>query len=64
MQFAARTKNTDGFSDIEGTPISSAINRVSGWLRRLLIAKTEAVPADHETPIEGAGLISYSDPWN
>ena len=43
---------------IESTPISNAINRASGWLRRLLGTKAEAVPADHEAPIEGARLIS------
>lgn len=43
---------------IESTPISNAINRASGWLRRLLGKKAEAVPADHEAPIEGEKLMS------
>ncbi len=43
---------------IESTPISNAINHASGWLRGLLGAKAEAVPAEHEAPIEGARLIS------
>jgi SAM-dependent methyltransferase len=43
---------------IESTPISNTINRASGVLRRLLGARAEAAPADHEAPIEGSRLVT------
>ncbi|HEV2988752.1 MAG TPA: class I SAM-dependent methyltransferase [Candidatus Angelobacter sp.] len=43
---------------IEGTPVSKIINRISTGLRRLLHAKAEAQPAEHEAPIEGSRLVS------
>lgn len=43
---------------IESTPVSKIINRISMGLRRLLHAKAEAQPAEHEAPIEGPKLIS------
>jgi ubiquinone/menaquinone biosynthesis C-methylase UbiE len=43
---------------IEGTPVSKFVNGISTGLRRLIHAKAEAQPSEHEAPIEGPRLIS------
>ena len=43
---------------VEGAPVSKIINGISTGLRRLVRAKAEAQPSEHEAPIEGPKLIS------